>query len=210
MLRIEGSYTFNASREVVWEALVDANVLARALPGGERLEQVGEHEYRGVMNIRVGPVQGRFEGTVTLSEVNPPESYHLRVRGRGAPGFVNGEGDLRLEERDGKTVLHYSGEAQLGGRIANVGQRLLDSTAKSLTRQGLEALDQQIQARLQAQTAGKPAPEVVAPSPARVAAEVARDVLADLVPPEQRPLVIAGAIGVLILLLLLLVRLLRR
>ena len=206
MLQIEGTYTFSARRDLVWEMLRDPEILTSALPGGGQLEQVSENEYKGVMSARVGPIQGRFEGTVTLFDIRPPEGYRLRMSGKGAPGFVNGEGELRLEEQDGQTVLRYAGTVQFGGRIAGVGQRLLDSTARSLIRQSLEALDRQIQARAEAAAAEAPPPEVSAPSSTQLAAGVAKDVLTELVPPQQRKLVLAGALILLALLVWLLTR----
>lgn len=148
-MEIKGTHTFSAPRDVVWDALMDPTVLAKALPGGEKLEKVDENRYKAAMQVRVGPVQGRFEGEVELTDIQPKERYRLRVSGQGTPGFVNGEGTLELQDtEDGGTLLQYAGEAQVGGRIASVGQRLLDSTARSLVRQGLQALEEQLQARL--------------------------------------------------------------
>lgn len=195
MVELEGSYTFEAPQEVVWEAIQDPNVLAKVLPGCERLEQVGENEYKGELNIRIGPVQGNFRGTVILSDLTPPASYHIELEGQGRPGYINGEGDLQLDGNDTQTTLNYGGSAQLRGRIASVGQRLIDSTARSITRQGLESLDKQIQARLQpapepeaAEEAGPPssAPEVAPPTTKEVATGVAKDVIADFVPAERQ------------------------
>lgn len=205
-MKIEGDYTFDVSRDDVWEALLDPDVLRSALPGCEELKQVGENEYEATLNVRVGPVQGRFTGSVTLSELNAPESYHMSVSGQGAPGFVKGDGDITLEEQDGSTVMHYTGDAQVGGRLASVGQRLLDSTTKSLTRQGLQSVDNQIQARQTAETTGAPAPEPKTPTQTEVAATVAKDVAEDLVPAERRP----ALIGALIVLVIVIVYLLSR
>jgi len=151
---------------------------------------VGENEYEGRINIRVGPVQGSFAGTVRLSDIQPPNSYRLELEGQGRPGYIKGAGQLRLESNDdSKTTLYYTGEAQLSGRIASVGQRLMDSSARSITRQGLESLDKQIQARMQpapAAPAGNAAPSnqppapPVAPSTAEVGLNVARDVASDV------------------------------
>jgi carbon monoxide dehydrogenase subunit G len=148
-MRLEGTHLFAAPRPAVWEALLDPYVLARALPGGEQLEQVGDNQYRAVMNVKVGPVQGRFEGKIELADIAAPERYVMRVDGQGAPGFVNGQGELLLMDQDGGTLLAYAGDVNVGGRIAGVSQRLIESTARSLTRQGLQVLDQMIQARLQ-------------------------------------------------------------
>ena len=148
-MRLEGTHLFAAPRTAVWDALMDPGVLARALPGGEQLEQVGDNQYRAVMNVKVGPVQGRFEGRIELADIAAPDHYVMRVDGQGAPGFVNGEGLLQLAEEDGGTLLTYAGDVNVGGRIAGVSQRLIESTAKSLTRQGLQVLDQMIQTRVQ-------------------------------------------------------------
>jgi carbon monoxide dehydrogenase subunit G len=160
-MRLEGTHLFTAPRAAVWEALMDPGVLAGALPGGEQLEQTGDNQYRAVMNVKVGPVQGRFEGKILLEDIVAPQSYLMKVDGQGAPGFVAGEGRLQLEEADGGgTLLRYGGDVTVGGRIAGVGQRLIESTAKSITRQGLQALDATIAARLAA--SATPAGEVPA------------------------------------------------
>ena len=192
-MELKGSYTFDAPREVIWQALMDPEVLAKILPGVERLEKVSDTEFTGVMDVRVGPVQGKFNGKVVLSDLQEPEKFHMDVDGRGAAGFIRGGGDAILEEVDGKTVLTYSGDAQVGGRIASVGQRLVETTAKSIVRQGLESLDRLTQAQLHPEeTRGEtPVVEYTPPSEMEVALGVARDVLDEYVPPEKRPLVFA-------------------
>jgi uncharacterized protein len=195
MVTLEGTYSFDAPQDVVWEAVQDPHVLSQVLPGCERLEQVGENEYEGEINIRIGPVQGNFAGTVRLSDIQPPNSYTLELEGQGRPGYVKGAGSLRLESSgDGKTTLSYTGEAQLSGRIASVGQRLMDSSARSITRQGLESLDKQIQARMQPPPAPAISPSLAAPeakpvspppappppSTTEVGLNVAKDVATDL------------------------------
>ena len=123
-MRLEGNYRFeNAPRTLVWEMFMDPEVLAKTMPGCERLELAGENQFEGDLHIRVGPVQGKFKGTVKLEDLVAPASYALQVEGRGPAGFVNGSGTVRLEEEDGSTVMHYAGDAQVGGRIASVGQR---------------------------------------------------------------------------------------
>ena len=203
-MKIEGDHRFEAPRESVFEALLDPEVLARTLPGVQSLTSTGENEYRGALDIRVGPVQGRFQGKVALSEIEPPESYRLQMSGQGPHGFVNGSGSIRLEDEQGGTRLFYDVDAQVGGRIAGVGQRLLDSSAKALTRQALEGLEKQIAARvgpseptpgseditLEMPVVERPAP----PSQTAFAAGVAKQMLADLVPPRRRPLVFGLAL----------------
>lgn len=158
-MQIQGTHTFKAPRQLVWDALQDPTILSMALPGGEQLEKLNENEYKAAMNVRVGPVQGKFEGKIELTDINPIDSYRMKVSGQGAPGFVNGEGNVHLEENGDETLMRYTGDVQVGGKIAGVGQRLIDSTAKSIIRQGLAALDTQIQARVeQAATPAAPPP----------------------------------------------------
>lgn len=180
-MKLEGTYTFDAPRDIVWETLMDPDALGKAVPGGEKLEKIGENEYDAALNVRVGPVNGKFDGNIKLSDINEPDSYHMSVSGQGNAGFLNGEGDVTLTDNDsGGTLMSYTGEAQVGGKIAGVGQRLIDSSAKSITRQGLQALDTQIQAKV-AGTAGADIPEIAAPSAVGMAATVAKDVTKDTV-----------------------------
>lgn len=224
-MRLEGTYTFAAPRQAVWDALMDPTVLAGALPGGEEFVRVGDNDYQAAMNVKVGPVQGRFVGKITLSDITPLAQYTLKVDGQGAPGYVAGEGQLLLEETDGGTLLRYAGDVQVGGRIAGVGQRLIESTARSMTRQGLTALDQTIQARSAPPPAAAPAPTPgalpSAPPPAQqasmagmaaqVARDVARDMAADYIPPEKQERVVWFALGALAMLaFVVLVRLVQR
>jgi hypothetical protein len=155
------------------------------------------------MKIRVGPVQGVFTGNVELTDLKPPESYHMLVDGRGAPGFVKGEGNLRLEAQGEETVLHYEGDAQVGGRLASVGQRLMDTSAQALIRQSLETLDAQIQAGLRSDGTGEPAPEIAAPSQIQFAAGVTRKIIEDALPEEKRPEIMRAAVIALAVILVL-------
>ena len=204
-MKIQGTHTFDAPRERVWRALLDPDVLARTLPGCERLERVGENDFQGALNVQVGPVKGQFQGTLQLSDLRPLEGYHMKLDGKGPNGFMNGEGDLRLADAPDGTALTYDLDAQVGGRVAGVGQRLLESSAKSITKLGLEGLAREIAAM------GEPAdvpsaPPSVQPTQAEVAARVASDVARDLVPPERRPWVIGGVLLALAAVVLLLVR----
>ncbi len=199
-MKIQGDHVFPAPRATVWDAVLDPETLTRVLPGCEDFHEVGENEFEGVLKIKVGPVQGKFQGKVRLTDLQEPESYRLHLNGKGAPGFVDGQGELRLEDAGAETRLHYEIDAKVGGRIASVGQRLLDSTTRSITRQALEGLEKRVVARAEAEAGGEPAAEVEieAPSQSEVAAEVAKDVLADLVPPERRPLYAAVAAAVVL------------
>ncbi len=208
MIRLEGEYTFDGPRDVVWEVLMDPDALAKALPGVQGMTKVSEDTYKATMNVRVGPVQGRFQGTVVMRDVRPKEGYHLVVEGQGPQGFVKGEGDLHLEDQGEKTLLRYTLEAQVGGRIAAVGQRLIESTAKSLIRQGLDSLNRQVQARVRgpepeaapqgdtsAPSQEPSPPEVEPPSMTQVTVEVVKDIVADMIPEEQRPAALAAVVG---------------
>lgn len=220
-MKLEGTYTFDAPREAVWEALLDPEVLSKIMPGCERLERTGQNQYEGALKVKVGPVQGEFKGVVKLADLDAPKSYGVQVDGKGPTGFVNGAGQVQLEEQGTATLMHYVGEAQVGGRIASVGQRLLDSSAKAITRQSLDSLDKQIQARLQEEASkdgtnqDAPFPDTLSPaeepstrryeppSQTEFGLSVAKQVLADLISPERRMLLLTGGLGILALILFL-------
>lgn len=232
-MKLQGEHSFDVPRSEVWEALLDPHVLVNTLPGCEHLEEVGENEFEGALNIQVGPVSGKFDGTVRLLELEPERGYRLKLDGQGAPGFVKGDGKIRLADADGGgTVLTYEIDAQVGGRIAGVGQRLLVSSGRVISRQALEGLEAQLQgpaetpeeaaaeapevsegaeaateARppVEAETAETPArrvarPTAQAPSQGRFAAQFARGLFEEMVPPKMRPVVIL--LGLLLLFLL--------
>jgi len=216
-MKIQGEHTFDAPRERVWRALLDPEVLARTLPGCERLERTGENEYRGVLNVQVGPVKGQFQGTLQLADILPLEGYHMKLDGSGPSGFMNGQGELRLADTPAGTTLRYDLDTQIGGRIAGLGQRLVESSAKSITRQGLEGLARELAAMtdpVREETVKEeiavapvpPAPPPVRPTQAEVAARVAGDVARDLVPAEKRPWVIGVGLALLAILVFLLAR----
>ena len=189
-MKIEGSYPFAAPRDVVWPILLDPEVLANVMPGCEALETVGENQYHGILKIKVGPVQGKFQGDIVLADITSPESCNISVNGKGAPGFVKGSGSLRLEADGDMTTLHYSGDAQVGGRLASVGQRLLDTSANAIIRQSLEGLGQQVQAQMMADASGElgmtDIPKPTPPSQAQFAAGVAKNLVDEYLAPEQR------------------------
>ena len=151
-MHIEGSYDFAFERELVWDALMDMDVLGSVIPGSKGLEEVGKNKYQSKLAVRVGPVNGKFEANFELVDIDAPASYRLRVDGKGPAGHVNGEGTIRLEQEGDRTVMHYAGDARIGGKIAAVGQRLLDVAAKQITKQSLKKLSKQVELRLE--TAG--------------------------------------------------------
>ncbi len=199
-MKLEGEYTFDGPREEVWKIVRDPEVLATALPGTQNLEQVGENEYAGKMNVRIGPVSGVFSGRIVVTDEVPPESYTLSVDGRGAPGFANGRGKIQLvDQGDETTLMVYEGDMQVGGRLASVGQRLIDTASRSMVRQGLESLNNALRARMQAEAEGTEV-EYVPPSETQFAAAVARDMAGEILTP-QRAIGVAIAIAAAFLLI---------
>jgi len=147
-MHIEGSYEFESERELVWDVLMDIEVLGSIIPGSKGLQEIAANTYQSKLAVKVGPVSGKFESTFELAEVKPPASYKLIVAGRGPAGHVTGEGVIRLEQTAGKTVMYYAGDAKIGGKIAAVGQRLLDIAARQIARQSLNKLARQVESRL--------------------------------------------------------------
>ncbi len=132
-LEMTGSYDLAVPREEVWRALNDVAVLKRCIPGCEELEKVSDTELKAKVVAKVGPVKATFRGTVTLSDLTPPESYRISGEGEGGvAGFAKGGAVVRLAEIEGGTTLTYEAEAQIGGKLAQLGQRLVAGTAKKL------------------------------------------------------------------------------
>lgn len=141
-MRISGSYSLPLPQERAYQLLQDPEVLAKAMPGCERLEKIAENEYRMKMKIVLASLAGNFDSKVKIADQTPPSSFRLLVEGSGRPGFLRGDGLLRLAPSSAGTEVSYDGEVQVGGTIAAVGQRLLDGTAKMLIRKFFEALSQ--------------------------------------------------------------------
>jgi uncharacterized protein len=146
-VRIAGNYTFEATREEVWSAINDPEVLAHIIPGCQRLDQVGENEFESVLKVGLQAVRGTYTGRVKIDNVVPHESYDIHVDGKGSNGFLKGNGGIKLRSEGTSTILDYGGEAQIGGTIASVGQRLIDGASKTLINQSLKALAATIEER---------------------------------------------------------------
>jgi carbon monoxide dehydrogenase subunit G len=131
-VKIEGSTDIPAPRERVWKAFLDPATLAQAIPGCERLDAIGEGEFRATMKVGVAAIKGTFEGKVRLSGLEPPNRYRMAVEGSGSPGFVRGEASMELSDTDGGTRVAYSADVQVGGLIASVGQRMLGGVSKMM------------------------------------------------------------------------------
>lgn len=239
-MKIQGRHVYAVPKRVVWAALMDPSVLARTLPGCEELVADGENRFRGALTVKVGPVQGNFAGTVALDEIVPLEGFRISVHGEGPAGFMDGAGPVRVEDADvpanaapaggptsaeGRgTAVVYDIDASIGGRVASVGQRLLDSTGRAITRQALEGLGRQLDAivasmpppsprspeaaavavdrgdRETAASPATPAPAAAPPPPSTTAfaAGVARGVVSDLVPAGQARWIAAVSAGLVV------------
>jgi uncharacterized protein len=144
-MKIEGTQEVHASRARVFQALVDPAVLQRCIPGCERLEQIEANHYSTTLRAGVGSIKGLFTGNVRLEEVEPPTHFRMVVEGKGQPGFLKGAGTLDLEERDGATLVNYSGDVQVGGTIASVGQRMIQGAARMMIAQFFTAIEAEAQ-----------------------------------------------------------------
>lgn len=140
-MKIDGTHPVNASRERVYQSLIDPEVLQRCIPGCERLERTSDDVYTVTIRTGVGSIKGLFNGNVRLTDLRPPAHYRIVVDGKGAPGFLKGAGDFELQEQGEATLINYSGEVQVGGTIASVGQRMIQATAKMMAAQFFTALE---------------------------------------------------------------------
>src|SRR5262249_29559972 len=132
-MTMNGEVQLPASRDVVWAKLNDPEVLKASIPGCKELEKTDEHSFRAVAKMKVGPVSARFNGRVTLGDIDPPNGYKITGEGEGGvAGFAKGGATVGLAEKDGGTLLSYDVEAQIGGKLAQLGQRLINGAAKKL------------------------------------------------------------------------------
>lgn len=132
-MEMNGSERIAASKEAVWAALNDPAILQQCIPGCQKLDKTSDNEMTATVTLKVGPVKASFNGKVTLSDIDAPNSYRITGEGAGGvAGFAKGGANVRLEQDADITVLHYDVDAQVGGKIAQLGSRLIDSTAKKL------------------------------------------------------------------------------
>ena len=147
-MKISGTATINAPQAQVWAALNDIDVWARVVPGCEKLEQIAENQFEGVVKLGMAGIKGVYSGKIRLEDVDAPRYYKLVAAGKGSNGVVDAVGTVELEQLpDGNTSLKYGGEAQIGGMLASVGQRLIEGAARQLIGQALKALEAQIAQR---------------------------------------------------------------
>ncbi|HET7076624.1 MAG TPA: carbon monoxide dehydrogenase subunit G [Chloroflexia bacterium] len=146
-MELTGTHTFPAPQPVVWRVLTDPETLRRTLPGCQKFELQPDGSYSVTLSIGIAAIKGTYTGSVRLENEQPPDSYTLKVGAKGAAGFVDGRGDFHLAPGgvdNGQTVLTYTGDAQVGGKIAGVGQRLIKAGAQLIAGQFFKALEKEL------------------------------------------------------------------
>ena len=175
-MEMTGEFRIPAPRQRVWEALNDPEILKQSIPGCQTLERVSDTEFNGKVVASVGPVRATFGGKVRLSDLDPPQSYTINGEGSGGvAGFAKGGAKVNLAEDGGATVLHYEVQAQVGGKLAQVGSRLIDGVARKMANDFF------------ARFAAAVAPEAAGPMEREAAAPVAVDESDQSVPETPPP-----------------------
>lgn len=140
-MKVAGTHTLALPRERAYAAMQDPGILVKCMPGCEALEPIGEREYQMKMKMMLAAFSGQFSGKVRIADDNPPQSFRLIVEGSGKIGFMKGEGLLNLAEAGpAETLVTFDGDVSVGGTIASVGQRLIDTTAKMMIKRFFESL----------------------------------------------------------------------
>lgn len=145
-MKISGTYKLDTPQQRAYELLQDPEVLARCMPGCDSLVKTGEDEYAMRMKLLVASLSGQFEGKVKLTDQEPPNRFRMRVDGAGKIGFMKGEGLIALSPDGDGTLLTYDGDVHLGGTMAAVGQRLVDTTSKMMLKRFFDKLSQEAKA----------------------------------------------------------------
>jgi len=171
-MEMTGEHRIAAPRSVVWDGLNDPEVLRRSIPGCESLSKTSPTEMTATVTAKVGPVKATFGGQVTLSNLNPPESYTITGEGKGgATGFAKGGADVKLVEDGDGTLLQYAVKASIGGKMAQLGARLIDGTARKMAEEFFARFAAEVEQRAgaaapaAAPAAAEPAPEIPVPIP---------------------------------------------
>lgn len=132
-MKMSGEYVIPADRQAVWDALNDPQALKDSIPGCESVDRVGDNEFESVVAAKVGPVRARFKGKIQLQNLDPPNGYTISGEGSGgAAGFAKGSANVNLSDAEGGTKLAYDVDATVGGKLAQIGQRLIDGTARKM------------------------------------------------------------------------------
>ena len=192
----KGKYSIPAAPDQVWAALREPATLSACIPGSESVEQVSPNEYKAVATLKIGPMKARFQGKVTIEDMIPPPgiAHAMRLSGEGqggAAGFARGQSEVHLAAEGRQTVLEYSAKAVVGGKLAQIGQRLIDGAAKSVADEFFARFSALMQTKADAAVpaAARPAPESPVPQP----------------PPSEglAPQIwVAGLIGIIVILLI--------
>lgn len=154
-MNLSGAVNLPGAPAQVWALLTDAQRLASLLPGCERLDPDGPNRYKAVVKFGVAAISGKYAGSLEFSELKPPHSLTLHLDGRGLPGFVHGQARIELLRNGSETELRYSGDAQIGGLIATVGQRLLEAAARKIVQQFFAAAAAELNSAAPVKTAVK-------------------------------------------------------
>lgn len=154
-MKVEGSHTIKAPRELLYQLLIDPEILQRCVPGVQSLEVADDGSYKITLKAGVGSIKGVFAGSIKLDEAREPEHYKMIVDAKGAPGFLKGEGSIDLTEQGEETLVNYSGDVSVGGTIASVGQRMVQSTAKMMAGQFFAAVGAEAGAIIKAEEIGE-------------------------------------------------------
>jgi uncharacterized protein len=174
-MEIKGEYKVAAPREKVFAALNDPAILQACIPGCESLEKTSDTEMKAKVRMRIGPVSAAFSGKVTLSDLDPPNGYRISGEGQGgAAGFAKGGAVVALKEDGSDTILTYNVDAQVGGKIAQVGARLIDGTAKKLADEFFSKFTTMVGGPPPAEPAAAAAGAVQAPAPSAASAAAAQ------------------------------------
>jgi uncharacterized protein len=149
-MELSGSHTFDAPQAIVWKVLTDPETLRRTLPGCQKFDLQPDGSYQVTLSIGVAAIKGVYTGFVRMMDERPPESYTLKVSAKGGVGFVDGQGNFTLApngDNNQQTLLNYTGRAQVGGKIAGVGQRLIQAGANLVIGQFFKALEKEVRDR---------------------------------------------------------------
>ncbi len=146
-MRLEGSYKVPAPRDLVWKQLLNPEVLARTMPGCEKLVPNPDGSYSATLKMGIAMIKGTYQGRVEILDPVQPEHFRMKVEGKGSAGFVKGEGTLALAEDGAETLITYAGDAQVGGLIASVGQRMILGAAKQTLSQFFQDFTRQVTAK---------------------------------------------------------------
>ena len=130
-MKLSGAYTFSAPAEKVWAALTDPKALSNCIPGCQSMEATGDNQYKAIVTFALGPISGRYNATISMSEMSPHQSFRLSIQANGPVGFADGHADIVLDETGGETLVTVEADSQVGGAAARVGQRLMGTVAKT-------------------------------------------------------------------------------